>query len=80
MKIENETDTWGSVVESILTYTDNKKAPRFDINFEDEIICKTQDDAYLIADLLEALLFDVVHAKPIEDAEDSEWKWVVYPD
>lgn len=72
-------DTWGSLVESILNYTDEKKHPRFAISYDDNILCETERDANIIADFLEATLFDVIHTRRL-DEPDGRWKWEVYPD
>lgn len=72
-------DTWGSLVESILLWTDEKKHPKFAVSYDDNILCETEHDAELIADFLEATLFDVIHTNELEEP-DGRWKWEVYPD
>lgn len=72
-------DTWGTLVESILLWTDEKKHPKFAVSYDDNILCETKHDAELIGDFLEAILFDVIHTSELEEP-DGRWKWEVYPD
>lgn len=55
-----------------------KNEHRFQCNDNGEILCKTEEDAMCIADFLEAVGFDVVHASENEEADT--WRWEVYPD
>ena len=77
--------TWNDVINGLRSnlYDPNgipKSFPRFDVSGDDEIMCKTKDDAYCVADFLEAMgVSKPIHASKIEEG-DSIYKWEVYPE
>lgn len=68
---------WTNIVTALLYST--KHLDRFDLNDDDEIMCKTEEDAHCIADFIEDLIHEDVHVNKNEDTGD-EFHWVVYPD
>ena len=67
---------WTDIIKLITKSTSN--ITRFEVNGNEEILCKTQEDAECIADFLEVLgVFDVVHTS---DSGDSFYPVAVYPD
>ena len=72
-------EMWEIVVNSLRKTPIEKGRHRFEVNYDDEILCRTEDDANCIADFLESLGFDVVHVNQDEDS-DEDFSWMVYID
>jgi hypothetical protein len=65
------------IINSLMQTPIENSNHRFDTSYDDEILCKTEDDANCIADFLEAMGFDTVLTKEIED---DTFSWAVYLD
>ena len=72
-------DFWELIVNSLRETPVHKPNHRFDVNYDDEILCRTEEDANCLADFLESLGFDLVYVSENEDSDD-EFKWEVYID
>ena len=67
---------WEMIVKGIL----ESSQMRFDVNDDDEILCKTEEDANCIADFLEVLGFGTMHTSFDEENKGAAYPWSVYPD
>lgn len=71
--------SWNEIINAMIdTEPKGNGTPRFNINDNEEILCKTEEDANCIADFLENLGFDTIHTSYNADA--FEYRWEVYPD
>lgn len=68
---------WEIVVNSLRQTPIEQSNHRFEVNYDDEIMCRTEEDANCIADFLESMGFDVVHTS---ESDDEDFKWLLYID
>lgn len=69
--------TWANIIDSMIETDTGEDVPRFDVSNDDEILCKTEEDANCIADFLRALGFDICTAEN-ENAKGN-YRYEVYP-
>ena len=70
--------TWDMIVDNLKE--SDKHLSRFEINEDDEILCKTEEDANCIADFIECLLNDVVCTSSYvnDDKWDDGFRWELH--
>ena len=69
--------SWEQLIDNMLATTSKENLPRFDVNNDDEILCRSDRDASCIVDFLKALGFD---AGWREDQNEMYYKYEIYTD
>ena len=70
-------EAWEMICNWLRNNPISKNNYRFDVNNDDEILCRNESDANCIADFFESVGIDVVHTS---ETDDEDFKWSIYID